>query len=149
MFDIGGLELLVIAVVALVVIGPKDLPVAIRTVRQWMTRARDLAREFQGGLDDIAREAKLDEVKREIDKATRPDALIGDVRGEIENSIDPGGKIAESLKFERDWFSPDAANAAADAPQDGAAKEAAKALAPPDPARGDIAPDPAPIRREG
>ena len=108
MFDIGGFELLVIAVVALVVLGPKDLPVAIRTVRHWMTRARDLAREFQGGLDDIAREAKLDEVKREIDQATRVDALATDFKQEIENSIDPGGKIAESLKLDKDWFSPDA-----------------------------------------
>jgi sec-independent protein translocase protein TatB len=108
MFDIGGFELLVIAVVALVVLGPKDLPVAIRTVRQWMTRARDLAREFQGGLDEIARDAKLDEVRQEIDRATRVDTLATDFKQEIENTIDPGGKIAESLKLDKDWFSPDA-----------------------------------------
>jgi sec-independent protein translocase protein TatB len=149
MFDIGGLELLVIAVVALVVIGPKDLPVAIRTVRQWMTRARDLAREFQGGLDEIARDAKLEEVKREIDEATRPDGLVGDLRTEIENSIDPGGRVADSLKLDRDWFSPDAGDAGRAAVRDETA--AAPALAPPDSAAGAPAPvpEPAPARRDG
>jgi len=149
MLDIGGLELLVIAVVALVVIGPKDLPVAIRTVRQWMTRARDLAREFQGGLDEIAREVKLDEVKREIDKATRPDAIVGDLRTEIENSIDPGGKVAESLKLDRDWFSPDAADTARGTAKDDTATETARALAPPEPTPDAVVPEPAPVRREG
>jgi sec-independent protein translocase protein TatB len=157
MFDIGGLELLVIAVVALIVIGPKDLPVAIRTVRQWMTRARDLAREFQGGLDEIARDAKIDEVRREIDKATRVDSIADDFKSEIENTIDPGGKVAESLKLDRDWFSPDAPDldGKADGDRSGDAKIAEPAAVLP-PAQLDAPPDepPAPVepvatRREG
>jgi len=151
MFDIGGFELLVIAVVALVVLGPKDLPVAIRTVRQWMTRARDLAREFQGGLDEIAREAKLDEVKREIDQATRVDTLATDFKQEIENSIDPGGQIAESLKLEKDWFSPDAPANTGTAVEGDLEKPAETVPLPPPAPTEAAAPAPgsAPPRREG
>jgi sec-independent protein translocase protein TatB len=161
MFEIGGLELLVIAVVALVVIGPKDLPVAIRTIRTWMSRARDLAREFQSGLDEIAREAKLDDVKREIDQATRPEALVSDFKRDIEHSIDPGGKIADSLRQEaedlrlsKDWYSPDAIQGPVvveDKPELlGGVEEPPPALppaVPPEPAR--VSADAPPTRREG
>jgi sec-independent protein translocase protein TatB len=150
MFDIGGLELLVIAVVALVVIGPKDLPVAIRTVRQWMSRARDLAREFQGGLDEIARDAKLDEVKREIDKATRVDTIAGDFKHEIENTIDPGGKVAQSLKLDGDWYSPDAPAEGDTKPGEGVTEPASPPQADALPAPGEPAPaEPLAARREG
>ena len=56
MFDIGGWEFLVVIVIAIIVIGPKDLPGTIRTVTGWIRKARELAREFQSGLDDLARE---------------------------------------------------------------------------------------------
>jgi sec-independent protein translocase protein TatB len=67
MFDIGWPELMLVMVVALVVIGPKDLPAAIRTVTTILRKMRGMAAEFQSGLDDIAREAGVDEVKRSID----------------------------------------------------------------------------------
>ncbi|MDA0784955.1 MAG: Sec-independent protein translocase protein TatB [Proteobacteria bacterium] len=67
MFDIGWPELMLVMVVALIVIGPKELPNAIRTVMSIVRKMRMAAREFQSGLDDIARESGLDDVKRQID----------------------------------------------------------------------------------
>lgn len=72
MFDLGWGELLLIGVVALVVIGPKELPHAFRTLGQWMAKARALARDFQGHLDDLMRESQVDEMKREFNDMTRP-----------------------------------------------------------------------------
>jgi sec-independent protein translocase protein TatB len=80
MFDIGWPELMLIMVVALVVIGPKDLPAAIRTVTTILRKMRGMAAEFRGGLEDIAREAGVDEVKRSID-----DAITYDAKAALEN----------------------------------------------------------------
>jgi sec-independent protein translocase protein TatB len=66
MFDIGWDELLLIALVALVVIGPKDLPAVLRTLGAWMARARNLAGEFRSHVDEMMREANVDEMKREF-----------------------------------------------------------------------------------
>ena len=63
MFDIGGWEFLLIIVLALLIIGPKDLPLAIRTITQWIRKARSLAQEFQYNLDDIVTQAEIDKVK--------------------------------------------------------------------------------------
>ncbi|TMJ16339.1 MAG: twin-arginine translocase subunit TatB [Alphaproteobacteria bacterium] len=64
MFDIGYSELLLIAIVALVVIGPKDLPRVMRTVGQWVGRARGMARHFRSGIDTMMREAELEEMEK-------------------------------------------------------------------------------------
>lgn len=77
MFDIGWSELLVIGVVALLVIGPKDLPQALRTVGQWVGKARALAREFQGHIDELMRESQVEEMKREFNEMARPPELEG------------------------------------------------------------------------
>ena len=66
MLDIGWAELAVVAVIALVVVGPKDLPRVLRTVGGWARKARAMAREFQGTLDDMVRESDLDEVGKEV-----------------------------------------------------------------------------------
>ena len=71
MFDIGWSELLVIGIVALVVIGPKDLPQAFRVVGQWVSKARGLAREFQSHVDEMMREADVQDMKREFRDMTR------------------------------------------------------------------------------
>src|SRR5215469_7825599 len=92
MFDFAWSELAVIAVVALVVIGPKDLPRVMRVVGQWTRRARAIAREFQGSLDQMVREAELDDMKRHIDRATS-----FNVENEIRRTIDPTGDLQRSL----------------------------------------------------
>ena len=72
MFDIGWDELLLIGLVALVVIGPKDLPAVLRTLGNWVARARNLAGEFRSHVDDMMREAQVDEMKREFSDMARP-----------------------------------------------------------------------------
>ena len=64
MFDIAPTELLLVAVVALVVIGPKDLPRAMRYVGQWMARARGMARHFRSGIDEMMRQAEIEELEK-------------------------------------------------------------------------------------
>ena len=77
MLDIGWSELLVIGIVALLVIGPKDLPQAFRTVGQWVGKARALAREFQGHVDELMRESEVEDMKREFNQMARPPELDG------------------------------------------------------------------------
>ena len=64
MFDIGYSELLLIAIVALVVIGPKDLPNVMRAVGKWVGKARGMARHFRSGIDTMMREAELEEMEK-------------------------------------------------------------------------------------
>lgn len=64
MFDIGYSELLIIAIVALIVIGPKDLPRAMRTVGNLVGRARGMARHFRSGIDTMMREAEMEEMEQ-------------------------------------------------------------------------------------
>ena len=64
MFDIAPTEMLIVALVALVVIGPKDLPKVLRTVGQWVGRARGMARHFRSGIDTMIREAELEEMEK-------------------------------------------------------------------------------------
>ena len=68
-FGIGSAELIVLGVIALIVIGPRDLPKVLRTMGQVMTKVRGLAREFQGHIEDAARDTGLDEVKKDLSKA--------------------------------------------------------------------------------
>jgi len=65
MFDIAPTELLIVALVALVVIGPKDLPKVMRTVGQWVGRARGMARHFRSGIDTMIRESELEEMEKQ------------------------------------------------------------------------------------
>ena len=101
MFDIGWTEMAVIALVVIIFIGPKELPGVLRTLGQWVSKARAMAREFQDGLEDMARESGIDEVKREIESST------GDIGGMIEKSIDPGAELKGA--FDPDYPLPDEA----------------------------------------
>ena len=92
MFDIGWQEIFLIAVVALIVIGPKDLPRTLKTVTGALRKVKSMARDFQSGLDDIVRESELDDMRKEIEAETG-----GDIRKSIENSIDPDGSFARDV----------------------------------------------------
>ncbi len=95
MFDIGWSEMAVIMLVALIVIGPKDLPKVARTIGRWTGRARALARDFQRSLDDMAREAELDEIKKSIDRTGRMD-----LRKTISDAVDPKGELERAFDVE-------------------------------------------------
>ena len=64
MLDVAPSEFLLLAVVALLVIGPKDLPKAMRVVGYWVGRARGVARQFRSGFDNMVREAELEEMEK-------------------------------------------------------------------------------------
>jgi|TARA_R100000049_G_C1953612_1_gene104034 sec-independent protein translocase protein TatB len=64
MFDIGASELLIIAVVAILVIGPKDMPLALRTAGRWIGQIRKVSAHFRAGLDAMVREAELEEMEK-------------------------------------------------------------------------------------
>ncbi|MGA0301468.1 MAG: Sec-independent protein translocase protein TatB, partial [Paracoccaceae bacterium] len=72
MFDLGWTELLVIGIVALIVIGPKDLPVMFRKVGQFVGKARGMAREFSRAMDDAADQAGVKEVSKTLKAASNP-----------------------------------------------------------------------------
>jgi len=93
MFDIGWTELLLIAVVAIVVIGPKDLPRAMRFVGQWTGKMKRMAREFQGQFNEALREAELDTVKRDVEAIAKIDPMA-DVRKEM---TETGAEIRKGL----------------------------------------------------
>ncbi len=93
LFDIGWPELLLIGMIALVVIGPKDLPRALRVAGFWVRKARTLSREFQSSIDQMIREAELDEVRQDLKKVTE-----FDLEREFHNTVDPTGELAHSIK---------------------------------------------------
>ena len=95
MFDIGWSELLLIGVVALIAIGPKELPGALRTLGQWMAKVRRMASEFQNQFHEAMREAELADLKKEVDEmATKAQSYahfdpIDDIRKDIEKAASP------------------------------------------------------------
>jgi sec-independent protein translocase protein TatB len=64
MFDVGASEMLMIVIVAVVVIGPKDMPMALRTAGRWIGKMRRISGHFRSGLDAMVREAELEEMER-------------------------------------------------------------------------------------
>ena len=82
-----------IALVALIVIGPKELPQAMRSATKWIRKARSLAREFQSGVDDMVREADMEDARKAIQ-----DAKNFDVDTALEQTIDPTGGLREEAK---------------------------------------------------
>ena len=71
MFDIGWSELLLVAVLAIVFVGPKDLPRVMRVAGQYVARMRAMAREFQQSFEDLARESELDDLRKEVEALRR------------------------------------------------------------------------------
>ena len=93
MLDIGWSEMAVVALVALIVIGPKELPQAMRAASKWVRKARSLAREFQSGVDDMIREADLEDARKAV-QTTRN----FDVGKAVEETIDPTGDVRDEAK---------------------------------------------------
>jgi len=93
MFDIGWSELMLLAVVALVVIGPKDLPQAIYHLGKWVRKARLVARDFQGHLDDMMREAELDDLRKQALKARDMN-----IQRMLEEQVDPKGDLKKAFE---------------------------------------------------
>lgn len=87
MFDIGWSELLVVAVVTVIFVGPRELPKMLMAVGRWTAKARAVAREFQSGLEDMAREAEMEDVKKSVESATKFDLGINP-----HNILDSTGK---------------------------------------------------------
>ncbi len=92
MFDFAGSELLLIGIVALVAIGPKDLPVAIKAVSQMVKKARRMAGEFQTHVDEMVREADLGEARNAFNDLRRMD-----VKGQLLRAVDGDGTIRKGL----------------------------------------------------
>lgn len=94
MFDIGWSEMAVIALLTLIVIGPRELPRVLRTVGQWVRKAQSLAREFQHGLDDMAREADLEDAKKLVDAGRS----IANPKKMVMDTLDPTGSVEDAAR---------------------------------------------------
>jgi sec-independent protein translocase protein TatB len=112
MLDLAWSEIALIAVVAIVIIGPKDLPEAIRGVAKGVQKLRRMAGEFQQQADELVREAKLDDVRNSIQevKSTISDIRNFDLKGEIEKAVDSDGTLKKTMADDplRDTFMPPA-----------------------------------------
>ncbi|WP_424631258.1 Sec-independent protein translocase protein TatB [Bradyrhizobium sp. SYSU BS000235] len=93
MFDIGWSELVVIGVVALIAIGPKELPGVLRMVGQWIGKARRMASEFQGQFNEAMREAEMADIKKQFDDVTSaakdmsPTNLLTSISKDVEDAV--------------------------------------------------------------
>ncbi len=138
MFDISWGELLIIGVVALVVIGPKELPGVLRTVGQWMAKVRRMASEFQDQFREAMREAELEELKKKVDDLSSGAASytnfdpIGTIRNEFEKTVGEPPRLDEPVSDPKPAEPPPAAPSSP--PSDGASAEAPPAPAAPEPA---------------
>jgi sec-independent protein translocase protein TatB len=102
MFDIGWPELLIIALITIIVVGPKELPKVLRTVTLAVRKVRGMAREFQDGLDDLAREAELKELREEIEQSADVD-----LENQIEGALDSTGEVGETVRELEETFDED------------------------------------------
>ena len=107
MLDFGWQEFMVIAVVTVLVVGPKELPRVFRTITGVMRKARSLANEFHSAMDEMAREADLEDVKKEFNK-------VKNGTSDWVKDIDPTGEIDKSVKDMKDEV--DSARKIANAP---------------------------------
>lgn len=76
MFDLGWSEILIVGAVALVVIGPKDIPRVLFELGRWIGKARGMMRELQSGFESMAREAELEEVRKQVAKTMDPNTIL-------------------------------------------------------------------------
>jgi sec-independent protein translocase protein TatB len=88
MIDLSWSHILLVLIVALVVVGPKDLPKVMRTVGQWMSKARQMADQFRKSFDEMTRQTELDELRQELEalKGSRP---FGSIEQDLKQPILP------------------------------------------------------------
>lgn len=135
MFDLGWDEMALIAVVALVVLGPKELPNALRTVSGLMKQARKLASEFQNGMHEIIREAELEDAKKAVQDLTTKGAIAN----VIEKTVDPSGELKSAFQKPEDDDKPALTPPSETKPDE--AKPIAAVAGPSLPAAAEIKPD--------
>ncbi len=128
MFDLGWSEMGIVLLVALLVLGPKEMPKLARDLGRWTGKARALAREFQRSLEDMAREAELDDVKKQIDEAGR-EMRRPQLAKRLEREVDPDGELGAAFDVERDGRGHDDAGRDRQASSGAAAPTAAGELA--------------------
>jgi sec-independent protein translocase protein TatB len=144
MFDIGWSELLLIGVVALIFIGPKELPTVLRMVGQWLTKIRRMASDFQSQFHEAMREAEMAELKKQVDDLGNTTTSftnfdpIGTVRKEIESAFDDKPKPATQVGTESVSTATPAAETPLAPPSPGVEQSVA-------PVASDPAPPPAPL----
>ncbi len=91
--SLGFQEILLLGILALVVVGPKDLPLLLRKLGRWTAKLRGMAQEFRTGFDELARQAELDELKKEVD-ALRRNNVFSDINREMNKPMPPVTPIA-------------------------------------------------------
>ena len=110
MFDIGWQEIIILMLIALIVVGPKDLPRVVKTAGQWMGKARGYARDFQRTIEEAADATEIDAIKKEIDEANRE---LSTARRDVAEGADAIKKdVAEGTESVNKMFSEDAMAAA-------------------------------------
>ena len=85
---------MLIVILGVIILGPKELPGAIRNVKLFLRRARELTGEFQSGLDEVARQADLDKVTENLKSAV---SSVDDVRAEVIENLDPEREMRDSI----------------------------------------------------
>ena len=93
--EVGALEYLIIAAVALIVVGPKDLPVLLRRLGQFVAKLRGMASEFRASFDEMARQSELDDLRKEVEAMRKGQFL--DMAGHDEQMRATVGDIQQSL----------------------------------------------------
>ncbi|MCX7931441.1 MAG: Sec-independent protein translocase protein TatB [Rhodovarius sp.] len=99
MFDLAWSEILLIAIVALIIIGPKQLPETLRGIARGIAKAKQAFRDFQAQADELVREANLQEVRDQIQdvKRTLHEIRSFDLKSSIEKTVDPDGSLSSAL----------------------------------------------------
>lgn len=143
MLDLAWSEIALIAVVAIVVIGPKDLPDAIKGVAKGIQSLRRKVTEFQQQADELVREAKLDDVRNQIAEVrnTISDIRSFDLKGEIEKHVDSDGSVRKAFEDPIAPYTPPA-------PYEPPLPENVPAFVPPDVARWSAPPPPPPVEAQ-
>jgi len=120
MFDLGASELLLIVIVAVIVIGPKDLPLAMRTAGRWVGKVRRVSSHFRSGIDAMIREAELEEMEKKwreqneaIMKAHPDEDGVADAVA-VEGSAESRAAVAQESPAERSDKSGEASKSAAE-----------------------------------